>query len=355
MAHRRYGTLDGLRGIAAFIVLIGHLAGPYHVVALHGYLAVDLFFLMSGFVIAASYEAQLQAGGGVAAFLAVRLKRLWPLYALSFAVGLGCYAVVRAVAPTDNFLFPAMPVATVTLMSVFFLPQLVRYGGGAAFPLNPAAWSLSVEIFGNLIYAVTVRSLTERTLKILSLTGAVGLAVVLYRCGSLDVGPDVSDLARGYIRFAFAFPLGVLLHRLDRQGRLPSFRLPAWAVVAIAALAMTGLGPDSPFYDFAVVTLLFPVLVIAAIGNGPPPRAASIFAWAGAVSYPLYILHGPVTAMIFSALPRSTFHVVLVLCLPPVFVAAAALAEHWFDRPVRRWLQSLPPLPGTFRPQQERP
>lgn len=338
MAKRRYGTLDGMRGAAAFIVLIGHLSGPFHAVAVHGYLAVDLFFLMSGFVVAASYEQKLVAGGGVGAFMAVRLKRLWPLYALSFVIGLICYAVARHLKPSDDFLFPAMPLAGVTAMSLFFLPQMARFGGGAAFPLNPAAWSLSVEIFGNLLYAASARTLTTRTLKAIVAVAALGLVVVLYRSGSLNVGADVSELARAYIRYAFSFSLGVLIHRLEAEGRLPTLRLPPFAVIGLAALAMSGLGPDSPVYDLAVTTLLFPLLVVAGIRNEPGRRGEVLFAWAGAVSYPLYILHEPLTGLIFTVMPRGMFHILLVLALPPLFVAGAALAERWFDRPVRRRL-----------------
>lgn len=343
MAKRRYGTLDGLRGVAAFVVLIGHLSGPYHAVAIRGYLAVDLFFLMSGFVVAASYEPMLQAGR-FGAFVAVRLKRLWPLYALSFAVGIACYLIARHLKPEDDFLFPALPLGTVVAMSLFFLPQTARYGGGAAFPLNPAAWSLSVELFGNLIYAFGVRTLTTRTLKAVVAVAAVGLVAILYRNGSLNVGADVSDLARAYIRYAFSFSLGVLFHRLDREGRLPALRLPPWAIFGLAALAMSGLAPDGPVYDFAVVTLVFPVLAAAAIRSEPGPVFAPLCAWAGAVSYPLYILHEPVTGLIYSVVPPGDFHVALVLCLPPAFIAAAALAEYLFDRPVRRWLNRLPPF-----------
>ncbi len=106
MAHRRYGTLDGLRGVAALAVVFGHLFWPFNLFLAHTYLAVDLFFLMSGFVLAATYERRLAAGWGAGKFAVVRLRRLWPLYALGLVVGLGFYAAVRLIKPSENFLFP---------------------------------------------------------------------------------------------------------------------------------------------------------------------------------------------------------------------------------------------------------
>jgi peptidoglycan/LPS O-acetylase OafA/YrhL len=340
MATRRFGTLDGLRGAAATVVLLGHLSGPFHPYATHGYLAVDLFFLMSGFVVAGAYERKLKAGWGVTSFMSARLKRLWPLYALSFVVGLACYAVARSLKPADNFLFPALPLGSVVAMSLFFVPQFARYGGGAAFPLNPAAWSLSVEIFGNLVYAAVARAVTDTTLKAIAAVGAVGIVVVALRTGWLNVGVDVDETAHGYIRYAFSFPLGVLFWRMHAAGTLPRLPVPAFVPLAAAVALMSGLVPQSPLYDAAVVVLVFPVLTIAAVSSEPSPRWAGPFAWAGAVSYPLYALHEPITGMILTVMPKGPAHVALILMLPPFFILGAWAADRWFDRPLQRRLRA---------------
>jgi peptidoglycan/LPS O-acetylase OafA/YrhL len=345
MANRRYGTLDGLRGVAAATVLIGHLSGPFQPFARHGYLAVDLFFLMSGFVVAAAYETRLQAGWGVTRFLVVRLKRLWPLYALSFVVGIACYLTVRAVNPADHFLFPALPLASVVTMGLLFVPQLARYGGGALFPLDPAAWSLSAEIFGNLVYAAVAPVLSDRTLKVMIAVGAVGMAIVAFRNGGLNVGVDIGTMVAGYLRFAFSFPCGVLLYRLHVAGKLPRLAVPPVLVLIVAALSLSGVAPMIPLYDVVVVLGVYPLVAVAALSAEPQTRLAPFFAWCGAVSYPLYILHEPITGMVLSAVPPGTGHVVLVLCLPPVIVGLAAAAERWFDRPIQRWLRA-PPVPA---------
>ncbi|HWA92110.1 MAG TPA: acyltransferase [Rhizomicrobium sp.] len=339
MTSRRFGTLDGLRGAAATVVLVGHLSGPFHPYTTHGYLAVDLFFLMSGFVVAGAYEDKLRSGWGVASFLRARLARLWPLYALSFVVGLTCYAVARSLKPDDNFLFPALPLASVVAMGLFFVPQFARYGGGAAFPLNPAAWSLSVEIFGNLIYAAVARSIGNTALKVLVAIGGLGVAMIAFRTGFLNVGVDVDEIAYGYIRYAFSFSLGVLFWRMQAAGTLPRLKVPAGVPLVAAVALMSGLVPESPLYDAGVVLFVFPWVVIAAVTSEPSARFAPLFAWAGAVSYPLYALHEPITGMILTVMPKGAAHVALILALPPVFILGAAAADRWFDRPLQRWLR----------------
>ncbi len=348
MGKLRFGTLDGLRGIAAFVVLIGHMAGPYFHVVPHGYLAVDLFFLMSGFVVAGAYEEKLLAGWEFRNFLAARLKRLWPLYALSFVVSTICYLTMRSLRPVDDFLFPSLPLASVVAMGLFFLPQFVRYGGGGLFPLNPAAWSLSVEIFGNLLYASVVRSLSNNVLKILVAIGAVGVGIASIRNGGLNVGVSIGDAIYGYTRFAFSFPLGVLLWRLHAANRLPRFRVPPPLVLIAAAAMLSGLPPMSPLYDIVAVVLVFPVVLVAAIANEPGRRLGGLFAWGGAISYSLYILHEPVTGLLFSIMSQSPLYTPLVLSLPPLFVLMATLADRWFDRPLQWWLGGrFVPLPAS--------
>ncbi len=327
--------------------MTGHLSGPFFHVLGHAYLAVDLFFLMSGFVVAGAYEKQLLAGWGVGNFLAARLRRLWPLFALSFVVSTICYLIMRWLRPADNFLFPSLPLASIVATGLLFLPQFVRYGGGGLFPLNPAAWSLSVEIFGNLIYASVVRSLSNNFLKISVGIGAVGLAIASARNDGLNVGVSLGDAIYGYTRFAFSFPLGVLLWRLHDAGRLPRFRVPPLLIVCATALVLSSLAPRSPFYDIVAVTLVFPMVLMAAVANEPWGRLSGLFAWGGAVGYPLYILHEPVTGLVFSLMRSSPSYTTLVLALPPFFVLAAALIDRWFDRPLQTWLRGrFLPLPA---------
>src|SRR5579863_2770853 len=82
MEKRRFLGLDGLRGICAITVMLGHCELLFRpgVVVCHSYLAVDMFFMLSGFVISASYDRRFEEGLSTRAFLAARLKRLTPVY-----------------------------------------------------------------------------------------------------------------------------------------------------------------------------------------------------------------------------------------------------------------------------------
>lgn len=324
MAAHKFETLDGLRGVAALAVVLYHLPG-HGAVAAGGYLAVDLFFLMSGFVVAAAYEARLRGGWGAGEFLLVRLKRLWPLYALGVALGVGCFLAIRWAEPEAAFAFPPMSVAAAALLSLLFVPQVAPYGG-PAFPFNSASWSLSVELVGNAGYALLARNLSSRLLALSSAIGFAGLALLWWRTGGLDAGVSPGNIAGGYLRFLFSFPLGVLIYRLHATQGLPKLALPAWLPLALAALAFAGW----PGSDLVIVALVFPAILVLSLSDAVPPRLARFFAWAGAVSYPLYILHPPLIELL-QRLPRGWWDIAFVV---PI-VLLAALAERWFDRPIQ--------------------
>ena len=340
----KYETLDGLRGIAAIAVLLYHLESPLHVAAEAGYLAVDLFFLMSGFVVAGAYEARLLAGWSVGAFMRVRLRRLWPLYVAGLALGIACFELIRVIRPDLGVVFPAMPVAAAALLSLFFLPQLQPYGG-PAFPFNSASWSLSVEIFGNLFYAAFARHLRNRLLVVSVAFGFAGLVLCIVQAGGLDVG--VGKIGGGYLRFLFSFPLGVLLHRLHAIGRLRIPRVPPALPLLLAVAICAGVFGHGGVTDLVAVSLGFPAILVMSLGHSSSPRLARWFGWAGAVSYALYVLHPPLIELavaLFGPHPGAF----AALILDGAIIAFAALAERYFDRPLQRYLRSVdiaPPAP----------
>jgi peptidoglycan/LPS O-acetylase OafA/YrhL len=313
MAARKFETLDGLRGVAALAVVLFHMPGWLHAFAAGGYLAVDLFFLMSGFVIAAAYDERLREGWRVQDFILVRLKRLWPLYALGVAFGVACFLGIRWMRPEAAFAFPPMSVTESALFSLVFVPQIAPYGG-PAFPFNSASWSLSVEIVGNAVYALIVRSLTTRMLVMLTAVGFAGLATLWLR------------------RFLFSFPLGVLMYRLYAEDRLPKLSPPAWLPLVLTALAFAGWRAA----DLVIAAMVFPMVLMMSLTHEVSPRVRRIFAWAGAVSYPLYILH-PLLIEALKFLPRGWSDVAYVAGI----VVLAALAQRCFDKPLQRALNRL--------------
>lgn len=335
MATRHFRTLDALRGLSAFAVLLYHL--PVGGLAPRGYLAVDLFFLMSGFVVAHAYEERLLAGWGAPRFLLARLKRLWPLYAVGILLGAFCYRVAETLGPQHGIVVPGMPVTAIVVLNLMFVPW-TAVSKWPMFPLNSPSWSLSVEIVGNLIYAIVARTVSDATLKVLAALGALGLVMIAYRAHGLDVGVDASNALGGYVRFAFSFPLGVLFYRYHRAGRLPKLSLGWPIVLATAACIFAGLLPLGAAGDLVAVLVIFPMLLLAALCREPARRIAPVFAIAGTLSYPLYIVHHPLLDLLRALQPAAY---VWWLSIPAILGAAVALS--WaFDSPLQRWFASNP-------------
>lgn len=331
MTTRHFRTLDALRGVAALAVVLYHL--PVGGLAPRGYLAVDLFFLMSGFVVAHAYEARLRADWSPRRFMAARLKRLWPLYAFGIVFGALCYRIAQTVGPSNGIHVPALPALSVLALNLVFLPW-TGMAKWPSFPFNSPAWSLSVEMAGNLIYGATARTLSDESLKALSFVGACGLCLIVYRSHSLDCGVDPANAAGGFARFAFSFPLGVLLYRQHRDGRLQKISLPWPFVLSAAAAVFAGIMPLGGAGDLVATLFVFPLLLVAALSGEPATRTASYFAWAGALSYPLYIVHHPILDVL-KALQAGP--IVWWLAVPACIVAAALL-EWLFDAPLQRRL-----------------
>jgi peptidoglycan/LPS O-acetylase OafA/YrhL len=314
----RFLTLDGLRGVAALAVVIFHadvlLHGQY---APSGFLAVDFFFLLSGFVIAHAYDDRIE-GIGLLAFIRRRVIRFYPLYLLGLCLGAAWLAAELILRPPAYL--TAGEGARDFLLGLVFLPS----PGKNLYPLNVPAWSLGCELLINILFAVFHRRLTgSRLLAVVLLSGA---ALALGWTGTVHEGGWLP-----LVRATFGFSLGVLLFR-------SRFRWSAnpWLLVAVTALALLFPAPKAwgGLYELACVFVLFPLVVAGGVRQ---PRLEAPFAWAGDASYTIYAIHYPLIWM------------VAVLHGPPwiafVFIAALMAAtgplQRFYDRPARHWLSSL--------------
>ena len=334
---------DGLRGVSAIAVVLYHiLDAPW---ISHGYLAVDVFFLLSGYVIAGAYEARLRAGLPIGAFLRQRMARLYPLYL--FGIGLG---VVR-------FLYIGRPpVSTLTtLVGSLGFVHLPIPESAAMFPLNGAMWSLALEVIVNLLYAAGGWRLSSRWLVAIVSAAGVLVAVTSLEHGGSNLGAmaDGLNIAGGYARVLFGFPLGVLLFRLHRSGVLRR-RLPPLLSggVIMASVAVIYVFPASPplgvAVDLVAILLLFPLLVaqlilakqpIGLIGRGCDGL--------GRLSYPLYAVHKPLIAFVTLAPPlgaATTFGLCVAITI------GVALLAHLTVEPIgRRMIRNLAFRPARLR------
>lgn len=264
-----YAILDGLRGVAAVMVVIFHLFEAFatsHVDQRinHGYLAVDFFFILSGFVIAYSYDdrwrtgatstkrrrcaaagstagAASAAGGGTAAacggaggadaacggggltvweFIKRRLIRLQPMVVLGALIG-GALFYLQRCEVWDVSAVSAGALIVAVLMNALLLPAPIGVevrGLTEMYPLNGPSWSLLFEYIGNISYALILRRLATGTLTLFVTAAAIGLALyaIAGPLGDICVGfaMDWTNISGGLLRLFFAFSAGLLLNRL---------------------------------------------------------------------------------------------------------------------------------------------
>ena len=340
-ATRRYITLDAMRGIAALFVAARHFSETYQpgVPAPHfSYLAVDIFFLLSGFVLSLSYGEKLARGMTRKEFLIRRVIRLFPLYLLGTAIS---FLVAFWDFPHGR-LWLATP-GTVTVNAVaaaLMLPSPTYHFSLFLFPFMIPAWSLFFELYvANLAFAAFGGRVTTRALlAVISLSLILLLAAAALR-GSLDMGAEWHTFVGGIPRTLFSFFLGVLLQRWH-HAHPPKLQIPSWAIVAALAvlLAAPFSGIAGRVYELVFVVLFFPALIFW----GAEAREASkgVGAALGDTSYALYVIHYPLVVLTGRLLTQSGTGFAPLLEFP--FLAGlAALAyglHHMFDEPFRGWL-----------------
>jgi peptidoglycan/LPS O-acetylase OafA/YrhL len=346
-------ALDGLRGVAAGLVVLLHAGPVLGGVGLvqHAYLMVDLFFLMSGFVLSAAFGERLARGGAGGAFVRARLLRLWPLCLASLLLGLATVLIAQAAGKS----IVEAPLLLAAVLAAGFIPWA---GGGLISPINGPLWSLQAEMWSNLAWGAVGRHVTTARLAVFTAVMGAALAACALGRGDFDGGFMVRDpgtasgwldLGMAALRVGFAFPLGILLHRLWREGRLPrpSRPLPPILVPAVLVLVSTVPYGVPPLFDLVVVYLLFPILLMLAVAQSPQGRAAVWSERAGRLSYGLYVMHGPMLVLAKHLTPAEA-SIGLKLAVCTAAVAASVLlawaAERWIDRPVRAFVAARSPF-----------
>jgi peptidoglycan/LPS O-acetylase OafA/YrhL len=342
---RHYLALDGLRGIAAIAVVAYHISLYFKLsyVPAHAYLAVDFFFMLSGFVISHAYDSRLSHGMRLSGFVIVRLVRLYPLIVLG--VGIGTVALLVGVHAVPGMTIPAVLKAAIANLCLLPATSLLNVRA-LAFPTDSPLWSLTFEIWINIFYAVMFRRLTIPVLAACLLFGAALTSWASLRYGNLNIGFTMAQLYLGGARVLFPFIAGILLCRLGFGRGGPSIWGHAAALPLILALA----GPDlaTGVYDAAAVIILFPLVVTAGATATPWARLDRIWRFLGAVSYPLYVLHFPFVVVLSNVMHRlhisgmALYGAAAVTMLLILTVATAAL--YMYDQPLRRRLsQRLSP------------
>lgn len=343
--HNRYAFLDGIRGMAALIVLTLHTQDFWHLHFFRGYLAVDLFFILSGFVIAYAYDEKLRCNKiSASKFFLIRLIRLYPVYLLSLFI---CSSILIETIWKHKLSVGYGEILNMIAFAALFLPSQVA-GSSYLFSINPPYWSLFFELITNALYAISRPLLSDVVLASIVLISGIFLIVVSFVHGNLDVGYAWGywSLIAGFSRSIFGIFFGLLLfrHRLILSTALKETKLisPWIAFIMIAAiLALPSVEHYDKIIDVLSVAIIFPFFVLIA-AQGETSRFQGLLLILGTASYPIYVLHEPVKN-IFQYVLKDRVEVyapVSGIALVVFLIVLSVLIEKWYDIPLRGWLSN---------------
>ncbi|WP_332854340.1 acyltransferase family protein [Duganella sp. S19_KUP01_CR8] len=338
MKGQRFLFLDGMRGLAALFVLVRHTRMFWDFSFYRSYLAVDLFFLLSGFVIAHAYDAKLQSRTlSVPRFMEVRMIRLYPVFLMSLvlaAVVMGAKLFIKQ----PGGLPEALQLMALVAATALFLPLRLADNPGL-FPLNGPYWSLFFEVLVNWLYALIRPVLSSRVLSAVVLAAFLLLAGEAAWRGSFDLGFSWSaeSWVVGSARSVFGIFAGLWLHR-HGAALAARWRVSPWLALGAVALMLGApdLGGLNGVVDLLALALVFPACVLVA-ARGQGGRGATVLAMLGAASYPMYVLHQPLAQVLshpLAHLPKPFGGLVFLALL----LGVSAFIELRVDTPVRRWL-----------------
>ncbi|RFM28526.1 acyltransferase family protein [Deminuibacter soli] len=354
-----FQILDGLRGVAALTVVIFHICEAHatsHVDQLinHGYLAVDFFFLLSGFVIGYAYDGRWP-GITIKGFFKRRLIRLQPMVVMGSVIGALCFYYSASPIWPGISQVPVWQVIAVMLLGATLLPLPVSMdirGWQEMHPLDGPAWSLFFEYIGNILYALIIRRFSKTALAILAVLSAIALVhlAVFANEGHVIGGwsLDAKQLHIGFVRLMYPFVAGLLLFRVAKLTQIKNAFL--WSsLLLLFVLAFPRIGGltqlwQNGIYEAVVIILVFPLVIYIGASGRPLSGAANkICKFIGDLSYPIYITHYPFVYIYtgWVATHKVSLHAGLPFAVLTfvVSVSVAYACLKWYDEPVRRWLQ----------------
>lgn len=360
-----YAILDGLRGVAALMVVIYHIfegyafAGGGIIESLnHGYLAVDFFFILSGFVVGYAYDDRLGKSMKTKDFLKRRLIRLHPMVIMGAVLGAATFCI-QGSTQWDGTEISISLVMLSMLCAMLFIPAIpggcyeIR-GNGEMFPLNGPSWSLFFEYIGNILYALFVRRLSTKLLTAIVVSLGIGYtAFAIFDAsgyGNMGVGwtLDSINFLGGMLRMLFRFSMGLLLSRNFKPFKVKgSFWLASSILIIIFAIPYIPSDGNicyNGILEAVCVTLIFPILVrLGASGSTADHKSTAICNFLGRISYPLYMIHYPLMYLFYAWLIENkapafaeTWQAALGVYVTCIILAL--LCMKLYDEPMRRYL-----------------
>jgi len=341
-----FAILDGLRGLAALVVVFYHFMEiavtdySKNFIA-HGYLAVDFFFCLSGFVIAYAYDSRIEKIG-VLSFIKLRLIRLHPLVIIGSVLGL----ITFIFDPFSNFysIYGFGKTALLFLASALLIPYPVmseRFFN--LFNLNAPAWSLFWEYIANIIYVLVLCKLGRKTLQALTLIAVMVVCFVAFKSTNLMGGWGGPTFWDGGARVLYSFLAGMLVYR---SNWIIKNRLGFLGVSVLLLLAF--LVPFNDRYNWLteplIVLIYFPVLVALGAGAKLKSGLEKVCKFSGDISYPLYMTHYPFIWIFLTYVavvkPEMTVLTVIIPIGLFLLIAFAYLVMIFVDTPIRKYLKN---------------
>lgn len=354
---RHYLGMDLLRGVAAVIVVGYHLSFRLGLPDLfaHGYLTVDFFFGLSGFVVAKAYEGRIASGRmSLKGFALLRAVRLMPL--IVFGTVLAALMEVGRPGVADQHGHVA-DTSRALAMGVVLLPTLWATGlEQAVFPLNGPSWSLFFEAVANGVFGGWARSrLGPWSLWPFLLFGLATMSWGLAKHVHVTYGALPSTFWLGFGRVSWSFAAGIVTYHLRRHAPRVPIVVPLVALVGVAMVPTLGAADD--WFDTACILVVLPCVVFASTTSDLGERVGRLATLAGALSYPVYAIHYPLVRMfgilgmgLHASVPgRTAFAIAAVASV----LMASAIVRSCYDEPVRRWLtrRLAGPRQGTGGPE----
>ncbi|MBO4936060.1 MAG: acyltransferase [Alistipes sp.] len=363
-----YVLLDALRGAAALMVVWYHFfegfafaEGSAITTFNHGHLGVDLFFMLSGFVISYAYDDRWQRTPNpltLKEFFKRRLIRLHPMLIMGAIIGFTTFCLQGGV-KWDGTPTPMSWSLVALVLTMFFIPaypgaQYDLRGNGEMISLNGPSWSLFFEYIGNLLYALFIRRLGNRALAVL--TAALGVAwcwfvttdVSGYDMIGIGWTLDTVNFFGGLLRMLFPFSVGMVMARNFKPVKIKGIFWIAWAVLfglfSVPAFAKCGAVSMNGVYEFACILFVFPAIVwFTASGESTGKLSSAFCKFLGDISYPLYIVHYPVMYLFYAWLIENKLYTLgetwpVVIMVFAINIALAYACLKLYDEPVRRWL-----------------
>lgn len=352
-----YNILDGLRGVAAITVVCFHLFEAYATSHLdqqlnHGYLAVDFFFILSGFVVGYAYDDRWKTMK-IKDFLKRRFIRLQPMVVIGAIIGAIMF-YFQGCSVWDVSKVSIGMLLLATLLNICLIPATPGFeirGVGEMYPLNGPSWSLFFEYIGNILYALFIRKLSIRNLTIFVLLAGLGLAAfsIFGPYGDICVGFSLTDdnMVGGSLRILFSFPAGLLLSRIFKPVHIKgAFWICSLSVVVLLVIPRIGDGESlwmNGLYDTVCFAFLFPLLVyLGASGKTTDKHTTRVCKFLGDISYPLYMVHYPFIYLYYAWVKNESL--TFVQSLPGALalvignILLAYLCLKLYDEPVRKYL-----------------